>query len=414
VVDGTYLEQFPPALVQLPNLEQLKLSYCSLHSCSCLLQLASSTKLTSLQIDSVTNFNLTKKVSSSSQLLQPLQQLVQLELLAQSLPTTATGVQHIADMHALQTLLLTVDLKDCSTSLPSSITTLVLQHHVSHRRPELPAALLQHLSNLQQLQLKYFTVSSKDCGSAQQLQQLTLSHCHVDDGDALMDMIKGLTRLQSLVIADTDIEVEDPQAFSALTTSSHLTRLQLTMWTNESPPLLPGNVKAMFVPGRGQQLRQLSISSDDSEEYCIFDEDLSHITSSCPDLHTLDLCGTVDISADLSPLTQLTACSCLALGGEAINDGAASVVAELTGLVSLSFLSCSKLTDLGLAKLTVLTQLTRLAVRRCYNISFLEDKEKRNSMWLCSSNNVSHPLHCGEIQPTVVHRPTTSKWCSMT
>jgi hypothetical protein len=428
VVSNVHFEQFQPDLVQLPELEQLKLAKCSLYSCSCLVQLAASTKLTSLHVDCHTKYRFTEDGSSSSQLLQPLQQLVELELLADDLPTTATGLQHIADMQGLQQLMLKVDLEDsCSTPLPSSITKLVLQHCDHEECPKLPPALLQHLSNLQQLQLTYFDVSDKAFDSAQQLQQLKLQHCnlsvealssvppsqlqHLDmldcgvpaagDGDALLGMVKGLTRLQSLVTYDTYIGVGQFQSLSALTASAHLTRLQLTTGLGGSPPLLPGSVQDMFKAADGQQLQlqHLTISSEE-DDWCVYANDLLAIGTSCPALCTLDLSGAIDPSTDLSPLTQFTACRQLTLAGEAINDAAASVVAQLTALVSLRLYSCPELTDLGLAELTALTQLTRLIVTDCDQIDCLDDEDEEDGCMdlLCSSDedvSKSARVHCG-------------------
>jgi hypothetical protein len=343
--------------VRLTELEQLQLHRCSLHSRSCLLQLTASTKLTSFEL------GLSWQLSSSddvdcSQVLQHLLLLVKLKLVGDALPVTTTTMQHIAAMQRLQNLELMGDLNVITSGpLPTSITRLVYGVDVTPTpTADLPPAVLQQLSSLQQLWLHEICLSGRAFGSAQQLQELTLRSCSLS-AEAL-NSLTGLTRLQSLCLWGPALQVAQPQQLSALTASPQLTRLDIE-YPNFSAPLLPGMVRHMFAAARGQQLQCLVLSG---LRVCVGTEDLAAIARSCPHLCALDLAGAVLPDTDLSCLKQLTACSDLTLGGAAITDHvAASGIAQLTGLQTLSLHSCP-LTHMGLAALTTLTRLRDFTV----------------------------------------------------
>lgn len=80
----------------------------------------------------------------------------------------------------------------------------------------------------------------------------------------------------------------------------------------------------------------------------------------CPNLVSLNVQSTVK-PGDISPLLQLpTSCVSLSVGGRAFYDAAAAVVAQLTQLTKLKWLSSPGLTDAGLEQLTALTALRSL------------------------------------------------------
>lgn len=112
-------------------------------------------------------------------------------------------MQHISDMQHLQHLELSVDFNSISCGpLPTSITRLALRGNDGRAPAELPPAVLQQLSSLQQLELQQCRVSDTALGGVPLLQHLNLS-CTLS-AEAVN---KGLTRLQSLDMSDTNLEV---------------------------------------------------------------------------------------------------------------------------------------------------------------------------------------------------------------
>lgn len=361
LLEGVTLQQLQPDRVLLPELEQLELHRCSLHCRSCLLQLAASTKLTHLRVDFATDFQLSNSDDADccQLLLQHLQHLVKLKLVCRAVPITTTSMQHISDMQHLQHLELSADFNSISCGpLPTSITRLALRGNNGRAPAELPPAVLQQLSNLQQLELQQCRVLDTALGGVPPLQHLNLSSCTLSA--EAVNSPKGLTRLQSLDMLDTNLEVGQPQQLSALTASRHLRRLHIV--SAGSAPLLPGMVRHMF-PAASRQplLRRLELRSGVGRE-CVGTEDLAAIARSCPRLCALILTRAVLPNTDLSCLKQLTACGSLKLEGAAITDHVAAVgIAQLTRLETLSLRSC-RLTPMGLAALTTPKRLTSLTV----------------------------------------------------
>lgn len=166
----------------------------------------------------------------------------------------------------------------------------------------LPAELPQ-LSGLLHLGLYACDVHPSVLSCFTQLQLLHLKNCKLvrcsyDDyferdeyaregTEALLDVLPSLTCLQDLVLRTLDsytLSNTPLQRFSALTASSHLTRLALTQGSDSHIPR--GAVQHMFPPDRQMQsLRHLSISQAWANPgWCISSADLQKISQCCQHL----------------------------------------------------------------------------------------------------------------------------------
>lgn len=165
-------------------------------------------------------------------------------------------------------------------------------------------------------------------------------------------------------------EVTAVQQLSALTASSRLTSLHVL--ARFSMPLPQGALQHLLSSGvQLPELRVLRLQGGDSvsEEQCLGADDTQRIAESCPGLTELTLSGVVSLSVSLAPLLALQRSpQALSVAGAAFGDGAAGVIAQLTGLRSLQW-SNGSLTDSGLRQLTALTGLTRLRVKSCKGVS---------------------------------------------
>uniref|UniRef100_A0A383WH57 F-box domain-containing protein n=1 Tax=Tetradesmus obliquus TaxID=3088 RepID=A0A383WH57_TETOB len=275
---------------------------------------------------------------------------------------------------------------------------------------------LAALANLQHLDVR--VVSGEDeefptpiggllpdfCSSMQQLRVLklhgVLSHNALP---ALARVLPALTRLESLLISNTDGELAplpacEVASYSALLPlSPHLTHLELS-WGHDGAEALggqdllhPGCSQHLFAAGRQlPQLKQLVLGvpgniwdvagyGDDgtigAEDYalcvervtpCLDEVSFHRLVSCCPRLEKLWVAGLVEPGVDMRPLLQLTALRKLCVGGEVVTDDVAcGVLCQLTRLRSLGVFQARGFSDRGLLALTGLQQLTRLAIGGC-------------------------------------------------
>jgi hypothetical protein len=188
---------------------------------------------------------------------------------------------------------------------------------------------------------------------------------------ALLASLRQLPQLQHLELSRMQLdEVTAVQQLSALTASSRLTSLHVL--ARFSMPLPQGALQHLLSNGvQLPELRVLRLQGGDgvSEEQCLGADDTQRIAESCPGLTELTLSGVVSLSVSLAPLLALQpSLQALSVAGAAFGDGAAGVIAQLTGLRSLEW-SNGTLTDSGLRQLTALTGLTRLRVKSCKGVS---------------------------------------------
>ena len=149
--------------------------------------------------------------------------------------------------------------------------------------------------------------------------------------------------------------------------------LPLFLWL---PCLAAGVVQHMFPAGR--QLSQLTNiymqgmhrDAEFMDKPCMTGAELASLISCCPALHKLQICNSLEASADVSPLMQLPpCCTNLQVGGPAFGDEAAGVVCQLTQLRELTWFHSKDLTDRGVKKLTALTRLWELDMWRMQGLS---------------------------------------------
>lgn len=397
VAAGVSIEDSGASWASWPSLQHLQLRGVWLESVTSLLQLTAAPQLTSLALR-LDNFADLEELYSGPHknteaavrqlaaavpaMLQRLPRLVVLEL--PGMPFTDVAVQQLAAMQGLRQVSLShmqhalaCDLQ----RLPSSITRLwYYNEDFSVREPGLPPQL-QQLTGLLQLTLLHCALPPTLLGSVTQLQILHMAYAtplpngDAEGAEALLAVLSKLARLQDLDLESVKWDPVGiaPQRFSALTASSHLTRLAVESYS--TAPLPEGAVRHLFPMHRRQpQLRHLQVrilywfstrNRTDIASGCIDSADLASIVSCCPALQHLDIACTVQPGADLSVLLQLPdSCTSLAVGDAAFSDAAAATVAQLTQLKHLSWCCSQQLTDTGLEQLTAL-ELDRVTVSDC-------------------------------------------------
>jgi hypothetical protein len=312
-------------------------------------------------------------------MLQRLPRLVVLEL--PGTPLSDEALQQLASMQGLRQVTLSREQHAAACDLqllPSSITQLCCKTSGDGEEKASLPPQLQQFTGLLNLQLGYCLLPPTLLGSVTQLQALRLEFCtllpldledeiETEGTAALLDTLPKLKHLQHLDLQDIALDTTgtSPQRFTALTASSHLTRLVVESY---HAPLPEGAVQHMFPAHHQQlQLRWLSISTELSytNEWCIDSAALSSIISCCPALQHLDVTCTVQPGSDPSVLLRLPdSCTSLLVGGAAFSDAAAATVAQLTKLKHLSWQDSRQLTDTGLHQLTAL-DLDSLVVSFC-------------------------------------------------
>jgi hypothetical protein len=284
----------------LANLQHLELCYMELANVSTLLQLIKAPQLTTLILPSMLftqgagnrvgrfrNWEATAKQLAEAipGLLQQLPRLSVLQL--EDISLTEAARQQIANLQSLQSFTFTPRCSDPAFDLqllPSSITQL---HLHGCRRAEQYCPILppdpRHLSGLLQLNVSNCGFPPEALGNVTQLQVLRLKHCQllpvaagvqVDTAGAaaLLEVLAKLQQLQELKMELQGLNAAPiaPQQFSALTASSHLTKLAIKCI--EQAALPKGTAQHMFPPNK--QLRSLQFLEISTElEECWHDND---------------------------------------------------------------------------------------------------------------------------------------------
>lgn len=380
-----------PTSALLPRLMQIHLIDCTLDSLDSLLQLGSSSCLTSLVVmdcEFHTHADMQHFSTAVSALVTQHPQLVVLQLPEMALNLAA--VKCVVGLRSLEDLHITVgadgQLDSASFSnLASSLTGLQLEDSrergLKIEHPTLPPQLHQ-LSSLQWLQLFDCSLLPAVLGSMTKLVHLRMRQAILSPAvvvghgnsaagvSALLSALQNLTQLQHLELEQTVLDTAGvlPQQFSALTASTQLTFLSL--FEDSDRPLAQGSGQHVFAAGRRlPHLRTLKFdtsSLDTRHAWCLDGPDLHSLTECCPSLEALDLYCVVRNGADLSALLQLPdSCVSLGVGGGAFDDAAAGVVAQMTQLTQLTFMEAPSLTDTGVQQLTALKGLRKLRVLDC-------------------------------------------------
>lgn len=356
-------------VVSLPSLQHLKLNRVDLVSISCFLACTQAPHLTSLALVNVAIADPNEPFGLAWQPLEDalpgvLQQLPRLAVLQLGMSVTDAAQQQMGHLQGLRQL--TLPPKDDAhvfdlQHLPSSITQLTVEGELwcepcSGSLQQLP----QQLSRLLNLTVRFCDVLPAALGSVTQLQRLCLYCCPLLPYDtegttALLDVLPKLKSLQELKLHHANLDTVSiaPQRFSALTASSHLTRLEVVGKCNA--PIPQAAVQHMFPAGRqAPQLQQLVIKP--SRDGCCLDSaGLAAIICTCPGLQHLDIADAVQPSADVSALLQLPqSCTYLSVGGEAFGDAAVPMIAQLTQLKVLSW-SPRQLTAAGKEQLKAIS-----------------------------------------------------------
>jgi hypothetical protein len=409
--DGSGSSDGPGLLALLPQLKELDLQQCNVHSAHCLLCLASKTMLTSLKMERVTFRYKGGADPGMCYLLEQLQSLVQLrvfDMYTHKKHGGLTSLQPMATMQHIQDLELELEGADTSACLLQSLTRLRLAGKYTHEK------FLQlqpsQLSNVRELDLYECNVTCAFLEKSTQLQKMALKRCHLHPaGLASVLQLKQL-RLEKVTLLEYPRELQQLTCLQSLeviegsrgsyklpvsmemcagfTASPQLTRLQLSkasfLWLNCDDTsavdyIFPAHKQ---LPG----LRELQLQFSYNKQYrytClqIDSEELSSIIRCCSGLRKLVVTGIIHEITDVSPLLQLPrSCKHLVVSGAAFTDTAvATVLVQLTQLTCLE-LTSAPLTCVGLDSLSALTKLKTLDLVQC---SAMTQKDDRKSAgWL--------------------------------
>lgn len=421
--------------ILLPQLKQLTMHMCIVHSGSCLLQLANSPQLTKLQLSIDQRFRSLGRgywhdvspaqrraaAADTAMLLQQLPALVALNI--SGLPVVASTLQHITSMEHLQSLSLSIAPTSANVlpaALPRGLTYLHLSDFSrdGSSRMTLESQQLQRLTSLRELQLFSCKLHPAALGGLKQLHKLYL-HCgllpNVTQGAvALLGAMQQLTCLQRLSLGSQlalHAAHAPAQLFASLTASSQL--VQLSLSAGDVQPLPEGVLQHALPAGkRLLHLQELAIVCEwdgvnEQPGWCVDSCDLASNVSCCPNLTQLHIEGIVRGGADVSPLLQLSSsCRQLQIGGDGFTDAAAPVIARLPHVTDLSWDYSPGLTDVGVEALTAMGALDSLSMSECRGISKAvfypdEDEEEVEQMGLMLTYKTSEEAvrsqgGCGE------------------
>lgn len=237
-------------------------------------------------------------------------------------------------------------------------------------------ALFRHLTQLQQARLGGLNADEPTAWCLpSSIRCLVVTDGHADADAAAGALLAAVGRMRLLETLELSrwqspsaLRHLPPHHFSALTFSSQLRQVDVSC----AGPWLPAEAVSHMFPGKLlRHLTSLCLATvrEAADEDLMSAGELQRLVTSCPTLRELDLRRVVQ-PGDLSPLLALTSqCTSLTLGGRAVDDAAASIVCWLTQLQHLRVDYSSRLTDIGLERLTALTALTSLSVVNCMGCS---------------------------------------------
>jgi hypothetical protein len=191
---------------------------------------------------------------------------------------------------------------------------------------------------------------------------------------SLCGSFRQLSHLEHLQLSRMQLDEvpeSDHSQLSALTASPVLTSLHLL--ARFSMPIPKGALQHVLPPELARPaLQVLRLQGGDgvSAHQCLSAADISRIPSCCLGLTEVTLKGVVSMGASLAPLLKLQgSLRRLGVAGAAFGDGAAALIAQLTGLESLEWTDSASLSDAGMLRLSALQRLTRLCVKSCKGLS---------------------------------------------
>jgi hypothetical protein len=390
----------------LPSLQRLDLKHVALDTIQCLVQLAQSPVLTSLQLDDVqardaaaswlmrSRTESNNRATSVSRLNEAMASLLEglpgLQVLAVQAATYQklhpTVLHSITAMHNLQQLIVELWSPSTTDQWPGALPQQLTRLHVTVNggsdviTPAVttwPACLdsMQRMQQLQDLKLQRCKLDPALLSSITGLRMLHLDSCELVPGiqagtRTLLQTLQGLTQMQEihLILEPGSTHGLALELFGALTASAQLTCLKMAPFDDQ--PLPRGAVRHMFPAKCSKpQLQVLQLKNDfveppyddDTHDWCLGDRDLALMAAACRGLTKLELMRVVRPGATAAGLQRLPgSLSSLSVGGLAFGDAAAAAVAHLTQLQSLEWDNAVKLSDVGFQRLTTLTGLTRL------------------------------------------------------
>jgi hypothetical protein len=247
--------------------------------------------------------------------------------------------------------------QDSSTplSLPCSLTRLELVLSQQLNSSSIPG--LAALTALQHLQLK--NITQLDASLLSGMTQLTQLELEMDSSkfkascmEKMMRALRQMQQLQHLVLDFVDRSYSQKSApavswhqCSALTSSSHLTHLELKGLQ------LPYDSGSRLFGKRLPHLKAFKVDASCSTFYRSVDNtlpkpfgrdnDIWSLVNNCPSMCKLDFAGAVREGVDLGGLRFLTGLTSLVVGGHCVNDACAARMAQLSLLNSLTVLNAA-------------------------------------------------------------------------
>lgn len=222
----------------------------------------------------------------------------------------------------------------------------------------------------------------------------------------LLTSLCSLTKLQDLELFNMYLSSDvDLQHYSALTASPHLTVLRITDST-----IMPVPAQALHhVLPAGKRMLPLQVLELDGAGWSdtpFASRQISLIPACCTALSSLGLLHVVDQLATIGYLKELRPClESLRVAGDAFDDEAAAVVAQLTNLRNLEWKEAT-ITDRGFQQLTALRGLTHLLVEDCVYATVVDETTFSSSpevggICLCCASACLHMQQHLPTYPTV-------------
>jgi len=415
-------------LLPMPRLQSVKIAACVLSSPTTLLQLRSLMSITELRlVDIKLNPScgqpLQQVSDTLSQVLQHLRNLRCLELTSVEISEAAlspcSDMQHLQDLSVSRPMPAEHDQLPSEAQLlahmPSSLTRLRLVFCGDPDQPRLPRDLVQ-LAHLQQLHVSYSYVDPAALQLMQQLRELCLDECELlprgnpaEAAAALFAAVGRMSALEELSFIGSiqDCSTLPPHIFTALTAATGLQSVDITL---EHDMLPLGAVEYMFP--QGKQLPRLSFlhlysyssGGQPMDDYCMTATDLRRVVAACPALQNLGVPHALGPDAVPALLDLPESCGTLYIGGGAVDDAAAAVVAQLTQLRLLDVLESPSLSDAGLEQLTALRGLTELHLyiynsslsRELVDVVHKHGDGTYSDLHLCTGTQVREPCRLGQ------------------